>query len=514
MDSFTGKLAVVTGGGSGMGRELVRQLAAQGCSVAACDINAQSVKETAALARAAADERVVVTSHACDVADEAQVLRFRDELVKAHDTDHVDLVFSNAGIGGAGSFVCDKREDWERTFAIDFWGTYYCARAFLPLLIASGDGILVNTSSVNGFWATLGPGMPNTAYSTAKFAVKGFTEALIEDLRTNAPQVTVAVVLAGHVGTDILRNSRRILGYAGPEQMSEAELEEARTALARLGLPVQDASLDELRETVVKLESQFKDSAPLSAATAATIILDGVRAGEWRILVGEDAKGVDRAVRAQPEAAYDYAELAKAAARTAAGQARRVAGHPGLAPRSVSQLTSAWRIVSAWPATSTGRESAVARRGVDVGAPVEQVLGHPPLATVAGLPERLVQVLLARGGIGLEELVHPGLVTERRRLPQAADAGAPRDQQPGHLPAAVGHGVDQRWPRDGPGAWRFDVGPAVDQRDGHRHVVAARRPVQRGLRLGLAGCPGSAGPPLGSAPASMSSRAISGPRGK
>ena len=236
MDSFTGKLAAVTGGGSGMGRELVRQLAAQGCSVAACDIHAESVAETAALARAAADERVLVTSHACDVADEAQVLRFRDDLVTAHDTDHVDLVFSNAGIGGAGSFVCDKRADWERTFAIDFWGTYYCARAFLPLLIASGDGILVNTSSVNGFWATLGPGMPNTAYSTAKFAVKGFTEALIEDLRTNAPQVTVAVVLPGHVGTDIIKNTRRILGYAGPEQMSEAELEEARPALARLGL--------------------------------------------------------------------------------------------------------------------------------------------------------------------------------------------------------------------------------------------------------------------------------------
>ena len=322
MDSFTGKLAVVTGGGSGMGRELVRQLAAQGCSVAACDINAESVSQTAALARAAADERVVVTSHACDVGDEAQVLRFRDELVKAHDTDHVDLVFSNAGIGGAGSFVCDKREDWERTFAIDFWGTYYCARAFLPLLIASGDGILVNTSSVNGFWATLGPQMPNTAYSTAKFAVKGFTEALIEDLRTNAPQVTVAVVLPGHVGTDILKNSRRILGYAGPEQMSEDELEEARPALARLGLPVQDASLDELRETVVKLESQFKDSAPLSAAAAATIILDGVRAGHWRILVGDDAIGVDRAVRARPEAAYDYAALAAAAREARAAEAQ------------------------------------------------------------------------------------------------------------------------------------------------------------------------------------------------
>jgi NAD(P)-dependent dehydrogenase (short-subunit alcohol dehydrogenase family) len=313
MDSFTGKLAAVTGGGSGMGRELVRQLAAQGCSVAACDINADSVTETAALARAVADERVLVTSHACDVADEAQVLRFRDELVKAHDTDHVDLVFSNAGIGGAGSFVCDKREDWERTFAIDFWGTYYCARAFLPLLIASGDGILVNTSSVNGFWATLGPNLPNTAYSTAKFAIKGFTEALIEDLRTNAPQVTVAVVLPGHVGTDILKNSRRILGYAGPEQLGESELEQARPALARLGLPVEDASLDEVREAVVKLENQFKDSAPLSAAAAATIILDGVRAGHWRILVGDDAIRVDRAVRARPEDAYDYAALAAAA---------------------------------------------------------------------------------------------------------------------------------------------------------------------------------------------------------
>jgi NAD(P)-dependent dehydrogenase (short-subunit alcohol dehydrogenase family) len=320
MDSFTGKLAVLTGGGSGMGRELVRQLAAQGCSVAACDIDPESVAQTAALARAVADERVLVTSHACDVADEAQVLRFRDELVKAHDTDHVDLVFSNAGIGGAGSFVCDKREDWERTFAIDFWGTYYCARAFLPLLIASGDGILVNTSSVNGFWATLGPNMPNTAYSTAKFAIKGFTEALIEDLRTNAPQVTVAVVMPGHVGTDILKNSRRVLGYAGPAQMGEDELEQARPALARLGLPVEHASLDELRDAVVKLENQFKDSAPLSAAEAATIILDGVRAGNWRILVGQDAIGVDRAVRAMPESAYDYAALA-AAAREARAQA-------------------------------------------------------------------------------------------------------------------------------------------------------------------------------------------------
>lgn len=102
---------------------------------------------------------------------------------------------------------------------------YYCARVFLPLLIKSGDGVLVSTSSVGGFWATGGPGMPNTAYTAAKFAVRGFTEALIEDLRTNAPQVRAVVVLPGHVGTDILANS--LCGHDLPEpgQMSDAQAE-------------------------------------------------------------------------------------------------------------------------------------------------------------------------------------------------------------------------------------------------------------------------------------------------
>ena len=221
-----GKLAVVTGGGSGMGRELVRQLAAKGCSVAACDWNADAVAEAAAMTRAAAPPGVRVTSHACDVSDEAQVLRFRDELLAGHASDHVDLVFSNAGIGGGSSFISDSREEWERTFAIDWWGVYYCARAFLPLLIASGEGVLVNTSSVNGLWASLGPGVPQTAYSTAKFAVRGFSEALIEDLRAHAPHVRVAVVMPGHVGTDIVANSLRARGLPEPEHMSDAQLRE------------------------------------------------------------------------------------------------------------------------------------------------------------------------------------------------------------------------------------------------------------------------------------------------
>jgi NAD(P)-dependent dehydrogenase (short-subunit alcohol dehydrogenase family) len=319
VDTFTGKLAVVTGGGSGMGRELVRQLAAQGCSVATCDLNAETVTVTAATSWAAAPPGVKVTGHACDVADEAQVLRFRDELLAEHDTDHVDLVFSNAGMGGGESFIAGRREVWERTFAVDWWGVYYCARAFLPLLIASDEGVLVNTSSLNGLWATLGPGMPQTAYSTAKFAVRGFSEALIEDLRTHAPHVRVAVVMPGHVGTDIVANSLRARGLPEPQQMSDAQVEElipreVQTRLIRAGLLAGDASTGsapagELRQMLVQANADFRDKAPVSAAEAATLILDGVRSGAWRILIGDDARMIDARVRAQPEAAYDYAEL-------------------------------------------------------------------------------------------------------------------------------------------------------------------------------------------------------------
>jgi NAD(P)-dependent dehydrogenase (short-subunit alcohol dehydrogenase family) len=298
-----------------MGRELVRQLAAQGCSVAACDWHPDAVAETAGLARADAGAGVLVTSHACDVSDEAQVLRFRDELLAQHGREHVDLVFSNAGVGGAGSFVKDDRKEWERTFAVDFWGVYYCARAFLPLLIASGDGVLVNTSSVNGFWASLGPGMPNHSYCTAKFAVRGFTEALIEDLRTNAPQVRVAVVMPGHVGTDIVRNSFLAHGR-DPEQLTDDQLNEmipddAQAGLIGAGLLPENPSAEDKRQWLIRMASDFRDKAPLTAAQAAADILDGVRAGAWRILVGQDATMLDERIRANPLAAYDYAELFK-----------------------------------------------------------------------------------------------------------------------------------------------------------------------------------------------------------
>ena len=280
MDSFGGKIAIVTGGGSGMGRELVRQLAAEGCSVATCDLNADTLAETTELASAGAAGTVRISAHPCDVSDEAAVLRFRDEALAAHKADHVDLVFANAAIGGGGSFINDPREQWERVFAVNWWGVYYTARAFLPLLIESPEGVLVNTSSVNGFWATLGPAWPHTAYSTAKFAVKGFTESLIEDLRTNAPHVRAVLVMPGYIATNIVGNSMRAFGLT-----DEAEIEKANAG--------------------------WREGAPTTSAEAATVILDGVRSGEWRILVGEDAKQLDAFVRANPESTYDHAARAK-----------------------------------------------------------------------------------------------------------------------------------------------------------------------------------------------------------
>ena len=333
VDSFSGKLAVVTGGGSGIGRELVRQLAAQGCSVAACDLNPDSVAVTAATAWAAAPPGVQVTGHACDVSDEGQLQRFRDELLDQHASDHVDLVFSNAGVFGGGSFVKDSRQEWERTFAINWWGVYNCARTFLPLLIASGDGVLINISAVAGFWATAGPGAPPiTAYSTSNFAIKGFSEALIEDLRSNAPQVRVLVAMPGMVNTGIAENSRRALGLPEWEQMSDAELlelipEAGRAVLVATGVLAEDFSADDLRRAIPRMKEEFQDQG-FTAAQAATIILDGVRSGAWRILVGDEARMLDEQVRANPEAPFNHDNYAEMYAPLIAQHLAEPAGTP------------------------------------------------------------------------------------------------------------------------------------------------------------------------------------------
>src|SRR4029453_12514640 len=239
-----------------------------------------------------------------DVSDEPAVLAFRDAVAREHRTDHIHLLFNNAGIGAAGSFIRDERGEWEKTFNVSWPGGYYCPRAFVPMLIKSPEGHLINTSSVNGFWASLGPTTAHTSSSAAKFPVKGFNEARINDFRVNAPHVKVSVVMPGHVGTSIIINSARILGH-DPKEMPDEQVAEARESIARLGFDVGGATNDEIRQLLQLRAEIFRDQAPMSAVEAAKVILEGVREERWRILVGEDAHVLDRMVRETPEEAYE-----------------------------------------------------------------------------------------------------------------------------------------------------------------------------------------------------------------
>lgn len=306
MEQFADRIAIVTGGGTGMGRELVRQLSAEGCHVALCDVNETTMAETVSLAEKEAPAGTRLVTFVADVSDETQVQAFRDHLVSELDTDHVHLVFNNAGIGGAGSFLQDDREGWERTFGVCWGGVYNGCRTFLPLLVAAESGHLVNVSSVNGLWASIGPQTPHTAYSAAKFAVRGLTEALITDLRVHAPHVQAHVVMPGHIGTSIVLNSAAIHGHT-PESLTAEDLAVMRETAARNGMDVSGVSDDELRTFLRIQGEQFRDNAPTTAEEAATIILDGVRAGRWRILVGPDAHVLDERVRADPEHVYEPA---------------------------------------------------------------------------------------------------------------------------------------------------------------------------------------------------------------
>src|SRR3954447_4994371 len=127
MDTFRGKLAIVTGGGTGMGRELARQLAAEGCEVAICDISTTNMADTvAACEHEAPGTRV--SSFVADVSNESDLVAFRDHVLATHATDHLDLLFNNAGIGGGGSILEDPREEWEQVFGVCWGGVFLGVR--------------------------------------------------------------------------------------------------------------------------------------------------------------------------------------------------------------------------------------------------------------------------------------------------------------------------------------------------------------------------------------------------
>ncbi len=262
---FQNRIAVVTGGASGIGLELLLELVRRGVHVAACDINEKGLEAAVRRARKLNSD-VRVSAHVLDVAEEKAVIRMAKEMAKEHGTDAIHLLFNNAGVVGGGSFVAGAREEWERTFAVSWFGTYYCTRALLPLLIAAEQAVIVNTSSVNGLWASLGENSPHTAYSSAKHAIKGFTESLIIDFRKHAPHVSAVLVLPGHV---------------------------------RTGMPSPPRSWRRA------LNSLFDDYQPVSSKQAAEKILSALSAGDWRVVIGQDAEAIDARVRTDPWSAYE-----------------------------------------------------------------------------------------------------------------------------------------------------------------------------------------------------------------
>ena len=272
-NGFAGRVAVVTGAGTGMGRELVRQLTADGCDVAVCDVIGENLRQTAAMCAEDGNTGQVLEVIA-DVSSEEQILAFRDAV--AEWRPHVNLLFNNAGIAGGGSIVNGDRAQWDKTFAVCWNGVYLNTRAFMPLLMQAPVGHVINTSSVNGFWASVGPDTAHSAYSSAKFAVKGFTEALITDFALNAPHLRASVVMPGHIGTSIVINSMKL----------------------------NSSTIDAGLIDVEGMGELFRDNAPMTAAEAATIILNAVKNEQWRVLVGADAELLDAAVRARPNEAY------------------------------------------------------------------------------------------------------------------------------------------------------------------------------------------------------------------
>jgi len=306
MKELSGRIAVVTGGGSGMGRELVRQLIAEGCNIATCDVSTRGLAETERLcAEIRLPQGVRLTTHLADVSNESDVNRFCEELKAQHETDRVHLLFNNAGISGGGSLVANSREEWERTFNICWGGVYLCTRVFLPLLRAADEAHVVNTSSINGFWASVGPDVPHTSYSAAKFAVKGFTEALIADFRINAPHIKVSVVMPGHIGTGIRVNSLKVQTGSDADAPDGKQIAMVRDRLRSMGKDTSSMSDEEIAALLAERARRFVTDAPTSAAEAAVIILDGVKADRLRILVGRDAHLIDGMVRADPDHAYD-----------------------------------------------------------------------------------------------------------------------------------------------------------------------------------------------------------------
>jgi NAD(P)-dependent dehydrogenase (short-subunit alcohol dehydrogenase family) len=289
MKSFAGKVAAITGTASGMGRSLAVALARRGCEVALSDVDERGLAETARFVRDVASVRV--TTKRVDVSSEEAVRAWAREVASAHG--RCNLIFNNAGVSYAATVEGAEQSDFERIIDVDFWGVVHGTRAFLPYLRASGDGHVINTSSVFGLVAFPG----QCSYNSAKFAVRGFTEALRIELEITGAPVSATCVHPGGIKTNIARASK-------------------------VHPSMRDLGIGDLEEARIRFERGFR----VSADEAAEVILRGVKRNERRVLIGNDARFFDFMQRVLPGRYHGL--IAKASLRLLGARGKSAAPKP------------------------------------------------------------------------------------------------------------------------------------------------------------------------------------------
>jgi butyryl-CoA dehydrogenase len=264
MQSFNDKVAAITGAGSGIGRALAEGLSRAGAELALSDVNPKTLDETAELVRKLGTR---VTTTVLDVSKRDAVYAWADKVVKDHG--RANLVFNNAGVAVGSTIEGVSYEDFEWIMGINFWGVVYGTKAFLPHLRASGEGHIVNISSVFGIIAVPG----NGTYNASKFAVRGFTEALRQELDLTGGAVSCTCVHPGGIKTNIARDSR-----------------------------VSDSMKGVLVKDVEEGRKNFEKMFRTTPEQAASVILGAVKKNRRRVLIGSDARAIDVMARLLPTA--------------------------------------------------------------------------------------------------------------------------------------------------------------------------------------------------------------------
>ena len=275
MKTFKDKVAVITGAGSGMGRYLAVLLAKDGADIVACDVNKETLDETVEMLR---KHNVSVSSHLLDVADKEAIEALPQKVVDQHGK--VDLVFNNAGVSTGKHFKDMEEENWDWVMDINLHGVINSTRAFIPHLKDRPEAAIINTSSIFGMVAVPG----QTVYHATKFAVRGFTESLALEMAETNENLQIHCVHPGHVGTNIVANSRM-----DEESYKESLEQENNSSIFTRNRP---ATIEEMAES-------FKEGG-MHPSKAAQIILNGVKKKKRRIFIGLDSKLLELSQRIFP----------------------------------------------------------------------------------------------------------------------------------------------------------------------------------------------------------------------